>query len=43
MAEIEHFVNPEQKNHPRFKDVAQKLLMLFDQNSQLSTGRPLRM
>jgi len=29
MAEIEHFVDPEDKSHPRFAEVADDLLTLF--------------
>jgi glycyl-tRNA synthetase len=39
MAEIEHFVHPEQKNHPKFKLVADKVLTLFSSDAQLTTGR----
>ena len=43
MAEIEHFVNPNEKNHPSFMNVKDKLLTLFDRESQLGTGKPLVM
>lgn len=39
MAEIEHFVHPEHKNHPKFKFVADKVLTLFPAEAQLTTGR----
>lgn len=39
MAEIEHFVNPKDKSHPKFKKVASKELILFSSDSQLGTGR----
>ena len=43
-AEIEHFVHPEQKDHPRFSEVAHLELNLFSQGAQLSEARkPLRM
>jgi len=43
MAEIEHFVNPNDKSHPSFKNVAPLVLTLFDRDSQLGTGKPLSM
>jgi glycyl-tRNA synthetase len=43
MAEIEHFVNPKEKSHPKFIDVQSKVLSLFDESTQLGTGRPLIM
>jgi hypothetical protein len=43
MAEIEHFVNPADKAHPSFKNVADKVMNLFDRTTQLGTGRPLVM
>ena len=39
MAEIEHFVNPKDKAHPKFSRVAEKKLVLFPANAQLETGR----
>ncbi len=39
MAEIEHFVNPTDKTHPKFKLVADKVLNLFSSDAQLTTGR----
>lgn len=43
MAEIEHFVNPNDKAHPSFKNVKDKVMNLFDRDSQLGTGKPLVM
>ena len=43
MAEIEHFVNPNDKTTPRFASVADKVLSLFSQDAQLGTGRPFPM
>jgi len=43
MAEIEHFVNPADKSHPSFKNVAGKVMNLFDQTTQLGTGKHLVM
>ena len=34
-AEIEHFVHPDHKNHPRFVEVADTVLNLFSQDAQL--------
>ena len=43
-AEIEHFVHPEHKEHPRFSEVKDLTLNLFSQGAQLSDSRaPLRM
>lgn len=39
MAEIEHFVNPNDKRHPKFKRLAHVKLVLFPADAQLSTGR----
>lgn len=39
MAEIEHFVLPTEKDHPKFKSIATKELVLFSNDAQLTTGR----
>lgn len=39
MAEIEHFVNPDDKSHPKFRNIANVKLELFPQEQQLTTGR----
>ena len=39
MAEIEHFVNPEEKEHPKFEFVSDVCLPLFPQNKQLGDGK----
>jgi hypothetical protein len=39
MAEIEHFVNPNDKAHPKFKHVARKELVLFPNDDQLGSGK----
>jgi glycyl-tRNA synthetase len=39
MAEIEHFVPPNEKDHPKFKTIAHKELVLFSNDAQLTTGR----
>ncbi|KAF5391113.1 hypothetical protein D9757_003066 [Collybiopsis confluens] len=36
MAEIEHFVDPEDKSHPRFKDMQDVVLVLLDRHVQSS-------
>jgi len=41
MAEIEHFVNPEDKSHPKFHVLKNKELVLFAADAQLTTGRTL--
>lgn len=38
MAEIEHFVDPADKRHPKFDSVAKVSLRLFDRDSQITTG-----
>lgn len=42
MAEIEHFVDPTFKNHPRFNDVAAMKIPLFPREKQLSDGAVIR-
>ena len=39
MAEIEHFVNPEEKDHPKFDIVSGDCLPLFPQDNQLGDGK----
>lgn len=36
MAEIEHYVDPEKKQHPRFREVSDVVLPLLDRETQLS-------
>jgi len=43
MAEIEHFVHPEKKSHPKFKRVADKSVVLFSADAQLGSGRTEKM
>lgn len=43
MAEIEHFVHPENKSHPKFKNVANQVLTLFSNDAQLGSGRTQQM
>ena len=38
MAEIEHFVDPTDKTHPRFGSVKEVVLTLFSADAQLTTG-----
>ena len=37
MAEIEHFVNPKDKSHPKFNKIASRVLTLFSSDAQLGT------
>lgn len=39
LAEIEHFVHPDKKDHPKFPTVASVPLVLFPREAQLTTGR----
>ena len=39
MAEIEHFVQPNEKNHPKFKQVEDIELTLFMNTAQMTTGK----
>ena len=39
MAEIEHFVHPEKKDHPRFGSVADNVLPLFPKSNQIGDGK----
>jgi len=39
-AEIEYFVNPQRKEHPKFKEVADLNVMLFHSNEQLAAKEP---
>jgi glycyl-tRNA synthetase len=43
MAEIEHFVNPADKSHPKFRKVADVELTLFPSDAQLGSGRTVQM
>ncbi|CAN0038986.1 unnamed protein product [Ectocarpus fasciculatus] len=43
MAEIEHFVDPKDKKHPKFATIADKELVLFGQDAQLGTGKTSKM
>jgi len=36
MAEIEHFVDPSEKNHPKFQSVADLNILLYSSKAQLS-------
>ncbi|CUV07647.1 unnamed protein product [Cryptosporidium hominis] len=38
MAEIEHFIHPDRKDHPKFDDVAFKCLPLYSSKTQLNNG-----
>ncbi|KAH7330946.1 hypothetical protein KP509_20G009400 [Ceratopteris richardii] len=41
LAEIEHFVNPDDKSHPKFKDVADLKLLLFPREEQMNMKDPV--
>ncbi|MCO5567246.1 hypothetical protein L7F22_020935 [Adiantum nelumboides] len=41
LAEIEHFVNPDDKSHPKFKDVADLELLLFPRDRQMRVEDPV--
>lgn len=41
MAEIEHFVHPDQKNHPKFGSVANLRLNLFPNTAQIGDGKTI--
>lgn len=43
MAEIEHFVNPNDKSHPKFNRVSGKEIVLFPSDAQLGSGRTVIM
>ncbi|BBN16899.1 glycyl-tRNA synthetase [Marchantia polymorpha subsp. ruderalis] len=42
LAEIEHFVDPEDKSHPKFKDVADLEFLLYPRKEQLSMEKPVK-
>lgn len=42
MAEIEHFVHPERKEHPKFDQVKELKLPLFSRDKQLTDGKVIR-
>jgi len=42
LAEIEHFVNPEDKSHPKFPQVSNYILNLFPRDLQLSTKKTIQ-
>lgn len=42
-AEIEFFINPQKKEHPKFKEVEGTMLTLFHSNEQLAAKEPVRM
>lgn len=41
LAEIEHFVDPDDKSHPKFKDVADLQLLLFPREQQMHVKEPV--
>ena len=40
MAEIEHFVDPNDKSHPKFEDVKDISVTLYSANNQVSGQSP---
>lgn len=36
MAEIEHFLDPSEKNHPKFQNVADLNILLYSSKAQVS-------
>eukprot|EP00899_Mesostigma_viride_P021088 jgi/Mesvir1/28981/Mv17754-RA.1 len=43
MAEIEHFLHPQRKNHPKFVNVADLVLQLYPRAEQLGPKKPVMM
>lgn len=43
MAEIEHFVHPDNKTHHKFNNIANVVLNLFPQDLQLTTGKTVQL
>lgn len=43
LAEIEHFVNPQDKNHPKFQSVANMVLNLYPRDQQVTTLKTVKM
>ena len=43
MAEVEHFVDPNDKSHPKFVDVQDVKLNLYSANNQVSGQPPVLM
>jgi glycyl-tRNA synthetase len=43
MAEIEHFIDPEDKRHPKFKYVSDKVLPLYPRTEQTLEGKVVMM
>eukprot|EP00633_Aureoumbra_lagunensis_P012982 CAMPEP_0197354490 /NCGR_PEP_ID=MMETSP0893-20130614/43311_1 /TAXON_ID=44058 ORGANISM="Aureoumbra lagunensis, Strain CCMP1510" /NCGR_SAMPLE_ID=MMETSP0893 /ASSEMBLY_ACC=CAM_ASM_000539 /LENGTH=406 /DNA_ID=CAMNT_0042870679 /DNA_START=125 /DNA_END=1345 /DNA_ORIENTATION=+ len=41
MAEIEHFVHPEEKDHPKFLIIADTSMVLFDRDAQMGSGKTM--
>eukprot|EP00252_Welwitschia_mirabilis_P020147 TRINITY_DN4870_c0_g1_i1.p1 TRINITY_DN4870_c0_g1~~TRINITY_DN4870_c0_g1_i1.p1 ORF type:complete len:798 (-),score=156.80 TRINITY_DN4870_c0_g1_i1:241-2328(-) len=42
LAEIEHFVNPDDKSHPKFKDVANLEFLLYSRTEQMAIKPPTK-
>jgi len=43
LAEIEHFVNPNDKSHPKFEAISSTILTLFPRDLQLTTKQTIQM
>jgi hypothetical protein len=43
LAEIEHFVDPKEKNHPKFESVRNHELLLYTREAQLGSRRLVKM
>eukprot|EP01138_Halocafeteria_seosinensis_P003816 gb/GECG01003902.1/.p1 GENE.gb/GECG01003902.1/~~gb/GECG01003902.1/.p1 ORF type:complete len:749 (+),score=116.75 gb/GECG01003902.1/:1-2247(+) len=43
MAEIEHFVHPQEKTHPKISEVAELKVILFPRENQLGDGKTIEM
>lgn len=43
LAEIEHFVDPQDKSHPKFSDVANLEFLMFPRDEQVSGQRAKRL
>lgn len=42
MAEIEHFVHPNKKQHPKFASIADLKIQLYSREEQLNGNNPVR-
>ncbi|KAH9329948.1 hypothetical protein KI387_002056, partial [Taxus chinensis] len=42
LAEIEHFVNPDEKSHPKFKNVADLEIQIYSREDQMAINPPVK-